>query len=66
MKTIEINGTLRENTGSKNAKIGKREGQIPCVIYGGEKNAHFTVYYSSYLKLYVLERQNMSVYLKMY
>jgi large subunit ribosomal protein L25 len=43
MKTIEINGTLREETGSKSAKNGKRTGNIPCVVYGGEKNMHFTV-----------------------
>ena len=43
MKTIEINGTLREETGSKSAKNGKRAGQVPCVVYGGEKNMHFTV-----------------------
>ncbi|MCO4807469.1 MAG: 50S ribosomal protein L25/general stress protein Ctc [Flavobacteriales bacterium] len=41
MKTIEINGHLRESLGTKNAKQLRREGQVPCVVYGGEKNTHF-------------------------
>ena len=41
MKTIEINGHLRESLGTKNAKQLRREGQVACVVYGGEKNTHF-------------------------
>ncbi|GAB5539768.1 MAG: 50S ribosomal protein L25/general stress protein Ctc [Salibacteraceae bacterium] len=41
MKTIEISGHLRESVGTKNAKALRREGQVPCVAYGGEKNVHF-------------------------
>ncbi len=41
MKTIEINGHLRKSLGTKNAKALRREGQVPCVVYGGEKNVHF-------------------------
>ena len=41
MQTIEIKGHLRESVGSKNAKALRREGQVPCVLYGGEKNTHF-------------------------
>lgn len=41
MKTIEIKGHLRESVGSKTAKELRREGQVPCVLYGGEKNVHF-------------------------
>jgi large subunit ribosomal protein L25 len=41
MKTIEIKGHLRESVGSKSAKELRREGQVPCVLYGGEKNVHF-------------------------
>lgn len=40
MKTIEINGHLRGSIGSKSAKQLRREGQVPCVIYGGEENIH--------------------------
>lgn len=41
MKTIEIKGHLRETTGGKSTKELRREGHVPCVVYGGEKNVHF-------------------------
>ncbi len=41
MKTIEIKGHLRESLGTKYAKQLRREGQVPCVTYGGDKNVHF-------------------------
>jgi len=41
MKTIEIKGHLREAVGSKNAKDLRREGHVPCVVYGGSENIHF-------------------------
>lgn len=41
MKTIAIEGTLRTELGSKTAKQIRREGNVPCVIYGGEENIHF-------------------------
>ena len=41
MKTIEIKGHLREATGGKPTKELRREGHVPCVVYGGEKNIHF-------------------------
>jgi large subunit ribosomal protein L25 len=41
MKTIEINGHLREAVGSKSAKQLRREGQVPGVVYGGGRNIHF-------------------------
>lgn len=41
MKTIEINGHLREAVGSKSAKQLRREGQVPGVVYGGGSNIHF-------------------------
>lgn len=41
MKTIAIEGNLRENLGGSTAKQLRNEGQVPCVIYGGEENVHF-------------------------
>ena len=41
MKTIAIEGTSRTELGSKTAKQIRREGNVPCVIYGGEENIHF-------------------------
>lgn len=41
MKTIEIVGYKRANLGKIEAKNLRAEGQIPCVIYGGEEQIHF-------------------------
>ncbi|MEX2597066.1 MAG: 50S ribosomal protein L25/general stress protein Ctc [Salibacteraceae bacterium] len=41
MKTIEINGHLREAVGSQDAKQLRKEGHVPCVVYGGSENLHF-------------------------
>ncbi len=43
MKTVSLSGSLRENVGKKDAKKSRKEGKIPCVIYGGEKQIHFTL-----------------------
>jgi len=43
MKKVSLSGSLRENVGKKDAKRVRREGKIPCVIYGGEKQIHFAV-----------------------
>lgn len=43
MKTFELKGTKRDATGKKAAKAFRKEGLIPCVLYGGEENVHFTV-----------------------
>lgn len=42
MESIAINGTLRTDLGKKAAKAYKRAGKVVCVIYGGEKNVHFS------------------------
>jgi len=42
MKTVSISGSLRENVGKKDAKKHRKEGMVPCVIYGGEKQIHFS------------------------
>lgn len=43
MKTIEIQGVKREGFGKKESKAVRRAGQVPCVIYGGGENVHFSV-----------------------
>jgi large subunit ribosomal protein L25 len=43
MKTFQLEGSQREQTGKKAAKAYRREALIPCVLYGGEKVSHFTV-----------------------
>lgn len=39
MKEIEINGQKRENLGKKAAKSMRKEGMIPCNLYGEAKNS---------------------------
>lgn len=41
MKSVIINATEREDLGSKFARKLRKEGQVPCVIYGGDKPVHF-------------------------
>jgi large subunit ribosomal protein L25 len=42
MKTLELNGQLREDLGKKGSIALRREEVVPCVIYGGEKAIHFS------------------------
>ena len=43
MKTFQLEGSKREQTGKKATKAYRKESLIPCVIYGGEEVIHFTV-----------------------
>jgi large subunit ribosomal protein L25 len=43
MKVVSVSGSPRENVGKKDAKKLRREGLIPCVLYGGEKQIHFAI-----------------------
>jgi large subunit ribosomal protein L25 len=51
MKTIEITGSLRSELGKKDTKNIRKEGNVPCVIYGKEKNIHFFAHENSFRKL---------------
>ncbi|MFH1295867.1 MAG: 50S ribosomal protein L25/general stress protein Ctc [Bacteroidota bacterium] len=41
MKQVSLSGSLRENVGKKDAKKLRREGKLPCVMYGGREQFHF-------------------------
>lgn len=41
MKTLEIIGFKRANLGKSESKKLREEGNVPCVIYGGEEQVHF-------------------------
>src|SRR5690606_28413965 len=43
MKSIAISGSPRENVGKRDAKELRYEGKVPAVLYGGEKQYHFSV-----------------------
>ena len=42
MKSVEIQGNLRTEVGSKFAKAERKAGNVPCVVYGGEAPIHFS------------------------
>jgi large subunit ribosomal protein L25 len=41
MKTIEIKGSVRQSIGKKSTKELRKNGMVPCVLYGGEEVIHF-------------------------
>ena len=41
MKTVEIIGYKRANLGKSVAKRLRAEGNVPCVLYGGDEQVHF-------------------------
>ncbi len=42
MNTVAVTGTLRKETGKKSTKAVRKAGEVPCVIYGGKDNIHFS------------------------
>jgi large subunit ribosomal protein L25 len=42
MKSITINGSQRESVGKKATQALRNAGQVPCVVYGGDKTVHFS------------------------
>jgi len=51
MKSLSISGTLRETLGTKGAKESRKNGQVPCVLYGGKEIIHFVADEPSFKKL---------------
>lgn len=51
MKIFEINGEVRKEIGKKNANQLRKEEKIPCVIYGGKENIHFSATEKEFLHL---------------
>jgi len=43
MKTVSLSGSPRENVGKKDAKALRGKGHVPCVIYGGKEQIHFSM-----------------------
>ncbi len=42
MKSVSISGSPRANVGKKDAKALRNAKQVPCVLYGGKEQVHFT------------------------
>lgn len=51
MKTFELKGTVRTDLGKKASKAERVSDNIPCVLYGGKENVHFTTTVSEVRKL---------------
>jgi len=43
METFNLTGNSRSEVGRKNAKELRNDSKIPCVVYGGKSNIHFSV-----------------------
>ena len=51
MKSITIKGSQRESVGKVATKALRNAGQVPCVIYGGDKPVHFSAEELAFKKL---------------
>ncbi|MGB0869231.1 MAG: 50S ribosomal protein L25/general stress protein Ctc [Flavobacteriales bacterium] len=43
METVKLSANARVDLGKKGTKTLRKEGMVPCVVYGGEKTIHFAV-----------------------
>jgi large subunit ribosomal protein L25 len=51
MKTFELKGAVRTDLGKKASKAERVADTVPCVLYGGAENVHFTATASDLRKL---------------
>lgn len=51
MKTVSMSGSLRESVGKKDAKKNRREGRVPCVLYGGKEQIQFSMEEKLFVKI---------------
>jgi large subunit ribosomal protein L25 len=51
MKTVSMSGSPRANVGKKDAKTLRSAGLVPCVIYGGKEQIHFSTPETSFKQI---------------
>lgn len=51
MKTFDLKGEARQELGKKATKAVRVDESVPCVLYGGKENVHFTAKQSDLRKL---------------
>ncbi len=51
METFEINGEIRKEVGKKFTKKLRKEGKVPCVLYGGKETIHFSAEEKEFRKM---------------
>ena len=55
MQVFELQGELRTDLGKKATNLLRAEGKVPCVLYGGKENVHFSVVEKDLQKLYIVK-----------
>lgn len=51
MKTVSMSGAQRAHVGKKDAKMHRKEGKVPCVLYGGKEQIHFVMDEKSFSRI---------------
>ena len=51
MKVIALKGDVRKGLGKSDTKQLRKEGKVPCVVYGKGDNKHFAVYQADFKNL---------------
>ena len=51
MESVVIKGNVRTDLGKRSSKVVRHANEVPCVIYGGENNIHFTAPVLDFKKL---------------
>lgn len=51
MESITIKGSKRKSLGKADAKALRREGLVPCIVYGGDENIHVQIDERGFKKL---------------
>ena len=51
MKSLAISVNKRENVGKSDSKALRNQGNVPCVLYGGEKQVCFYAHENDFRKL---------------
>ncbi|MCL2327150.1 MAG: 50S ribosomal protein L25/general stress protein Ctc [Bacteroidetes bacterium] len=53
MLSIELQGTKRTTASNAETKQSRANGNVPCVLYGGKENVHFSVNAIAFEKVYI-------------
>lgn len=48
MKIVSISGSLRQSVGKKDAQKLRKDNKVPCVLYGGSEQIHFSTHEDSF------------------
>ena len=51
MESISITGSKRKSLGKADAKIARRAGLVPCIVYGGKEETHLEIDERQFSKL---------------